>query len=93
MAYQYNQNPYQQHQGYNQQGYGQPPPHQAVPGVDLWAIFQRVDRDRSGQISTKELQEALSNGTWKPFNPETVRLMIGSLNQAHLVAWSVNYFA
>jgi len=44
---------------------------------NLYEMFQRVDRDRSGQITTKELQEALSNGTWKPFNPETVRLMIG----------------
>lgn len=32
---------------------------------------------RSGQISVDELQRALSNGTWNPFNPETCRLMIG----------------
>lgn len=54
------------------------------PGVDpnfLWGVFQRVDRDRSGQISSKELQEALSNGTWQPFNPETVRLMIGMFDK------------
>lgn len=37
----------------------------------------RVDKDRSGYISADELQQALSNGTWNPFNPETVRLMIG----------------
>ncbi|KAI5716098.1 hypothetical protein M8J76_000967 [Diaphorina citri] len=42
----------------------------------LWNIFQGVDRDRSGFISADELQHALSNGTWTPFNPETVRLMI-----------------
>lgn len=47
----------------------------------LWGIFQRVDRDRSGAISGKELQEALSNGTWTPFNPETVRLMIGMFDK------------
>lgn len=40
-------------------------------------MFCRVDRDRSGYISADELQAALSNGTWSPFNPETVRLMIG----------------
>lgn len=40
-------------------------------------IFYRVDKDRSGYISADELQQALSNGTWNPFNPETVRLMIG----------------
>ncbi|PIO73583.1 EF hand [Teladorsagia circumcincta] len=27
--------------------------------------------------SVDELQRALSNGTWNPFNPETCRLMIG----------------
>jgi len=40
-------------------------------------VFIRVDKDRSGAISADELQQALSNGTWTPFNPETVRLMIG----------------
>ncbi|KAJ8980896.1 hypothetical protein NQ317_011196 [Molorchus minor] len=43
----------------------------------LWDVFQRVDRDRSGFINVDELASALSNGTWSPFNPETVRLMIG----------------
>ncbi|KAG8236866.1 hypothetical protein J437_LFUL017231 [Ladona fulva] len=47
----------------------------------LWNIFQRVDRDRSGYISADELQQALSNGTWTPFNPETVRLMIGMFDK------------
>jgi len=37
-----------------------------------------VDKDRSGAISAEELQQALSNGTWTPFNPETIRLMIGT---------------
>ncbi|KXJ16424.1 Programmed cell death protein 6 [Exaiptasia diaphana] len=60
-----------------QQPYGQ-------PGYDqnyLWNIFQRVDKDRSGAISSEELQQALSNGTWTPFNPETVRLMIGMFDR------------
>nr|XP_015930737.1 programmed cell death protein 6 isoform X4 [Parasteatoda tepidariorum] len=43
----------------------------------LWNIFQGVDKDKSGFITSTELQSALSNGTWRPFNPETVRLMIG----------------
>uniref|UniRef100_A0A6M2DKA6 Programmed cell death protein 6 n=1 Tax=Xenopsylla cheopis TaxID=163159 RepID=A0A6M2DKA6_XENCH len=47
----------------------------------LWDVFQRVDRDRSGYISADELQVALSNGTWNPFNPETVRLMIGMFDK------------
>jgi Ca2+-binding EF-hand superfamily protein len=44
---------------------------------DLATIFRNVDKDNSGQISSDELQRALSNGTWTPFNPETCRLMIG----------------
>ncbi|CAI4222501.1 unnamed protein product [Auanema sp. JU1783] len=44
---------------------------------NLQNIFASVDKDRSGQISVNELQLALSNGTWNPFNPETCRLMIG----------------
>ncbi|XP_074646117.1 programmed cell death protein 6-like isoform X2 [Tubulanus polymorphus] len=49
----------------------------------LWNIFQKVDKDRSGAINTTELQQALSNGTWTPFNPETVRLMIGMFDRDH----------
>lgn len=55
-------------------------------GVDqqfLWGVFSKVDRDRSGAISSHELQQALSNGTWTPFNPETVRLMIGMFDKDH----------
>lgn len=47
----------------------------------LWDVFQRVDRDKSGAITADELQQALSNGTWTPFNPETVRLMIGMFDK------------
>lgn len=39
-----------------------------------------MDRDRSGRINADELQLALSNGTWSPFNKETVRLMIGIIS-------------
>ncbi|XP_064466609.1 programmed cell death protein 6-like [Ornithodoros turicata] len=55
-----------------------------VPRADrnyLQGLFQNVDRDRSGAISATELQSALSNGTWKPFNPETVRMMIGMFDR------------
>ncbi|OWF34748.1 Programmed cell death protein 6 [Mizuhopecten yessoensis] len=74
-----------------QQGYGQP---QAPPpgGVDqgfLWNVFQKVDKDRSGQISTKELGDALSNGSWTPFNPETIRLMIGMFDRDN--SGSINF--
>ncbi|XP_039298836.1 programmed cell death protein 6 isoform X2 [Nilaparvata lugens] len=54
----------------------------ALPNQEfLWGIFQKVDKDRSGYISADELQLALSNGTWTPFNPETVRLMIGMFDK------------
>lgn len=46
-------------------------------------LFCRVDRDRSGNISSDELQVALSNGTWTPFNKETVRLMIGMFDKGN----------
>jgi len=79
MSYGYGQ-PGQQ-QAYAQQQQPQRPP---APGVDqnfLWGVFQNVDKDRSGQISAVELTTALSNGTWQPFNPETVRLMIGMFDK------------
>lgn len=54
----------------------------APPNRDfLWSVFQSVDKDRSGYISVNELQTALSNGTWTPFNPETVRLMISMFDK------------
>lgn len=77
--------------GQQQQGY-QGNPQQAPPGVDpnfLWGVFQRVDKDRSGQISVNELQSALSNGSWTPFNPETVRLMIGMFDRDN--SGSINF--
>ncbi|CAN0072351.1 programmed cell death protein 6 [Lethenteron reissneri] len=47
----------------------------------LWTMFQRVDKDRSGAISANELQQALSNGTWTPFNMQTVQLMMGMFDR------------
>lgn len=47
----------------------------------LWHVFQQVDKDRSASITAVELGQALSNGTWTPFNPETVRLMIGMFDR------------
>ncbi|XP_071533096.1 programmed cell death protein 6 [Panulirus ornatus] len=44
-------------------------------------VFQLVDKDRSGAIDSRELQSALSNGNWMPFNPDTVRLMIGMFDK------------
>ncbi|ORX92448.1 programmed cell death protein [Basidiobolus meristosporus CBS 931.73] len=49
----------------------------------LLAWFQSVDRDNSGDITAQELQVALSNGSWTPFNMETVRLMINMFDRDH----------
>jgi Ca2+-binding EF-hand superfamily protein len=58
--------------------YGQP----AAPDRNfLYSVFQKVDRDGSGSINANELQSALSNGTFSPFNPETCRLMIGMFDR------------
>lgn len=53
------------------------------PGADptLWNWFVTVDRDRSGQITANELQQALLNGNWSHFNSETCRLMIGMFDR------------
>ncbi|KAK7115326.1 programmed cell death protein 6-like isoform X1 [Littorina saxatilis] len=76
MAYNYGQQ--QQQQQYRPPGPAGPAP---VDPNFLGGIFQRVDKDKSGQISSAELASALSNGTWTPFNPETVRLMIGMFDR------------
>ena len=43
----------------------------------MYQWFVTVDTDKSGQITAMELQQALTNGNWSHFNPETCRLMIG----------------
>ncbi|XP_037288791.2 programmed cell death protein 6 [Rhipicephalus microplus] len=45
-------------------------------------IFNKVDKDRRGRVDAVELQQCLSNGTWKPFNPETVRMMINIFDRS-----------
>jgi len=58
-------------------GYGQPP--QVDPQVQQW--FAAVDQDRSGRITSEELQRALVNTNWSQFNQETCRLMIGMFDK------------
>jgi len=50
------------------------PPHGADP--QLWSWFSSVDKDRSGSISAAELQRALINGDWTPFDLDTVKLLM-----------------
>ncbi|KAF9931338.1 Programmed cell death protein 6 [Mortierella antarctica] len=82
---QYAPPPAQQHAQPGYGGYQAPPPHQApaqppapaaTPEANLRYWFDAVDSDRSGHLSTEELQRALVNGDWTPFNIETVRLMM-----------------
>ncbi|XP_057224346.1 programmed cell death protein 6 isoform X2 [Malurus melanocephalus] len=58
----------------------------------LWNVFQRVDKDRSGIISDNELQQALSNGTWTPFNPATVRSILGMFDRENKGGVNFNEF-
>jgi len=63
--------------GYRAGGFApqqQAPPHGADP--QLWATFTSVDMDRSGHISPPELQRALINGDWSPFDLDTVKLLM-----------------
>ncbi|KAI0785735.1 hypothetical protein C8Q75DRAFT_774348 [Abortiporus biennis] len=60
-------------------GYGAPPPPSGPPaGADpqLWNWFAAVDTDRSGHITVHELQKALINGDWTPFDLDTVKLLM-----------------
>uniref|UniRef100_A0A0B6ZMU8 Peflin n=1 Tax=Arion vulgaris TaxID=1028688 RepID=A0A0B6ZMU8_9EUPU len=65
------------------------------PGVDpeLWTWFQTVDTDSSGKISATELQQALMNGNWSPFNTETCRLMIGMFDKDRNGSIDIHEFA
>ncbi|XP_036375096.1 programmed cell death protein 6-like isoform X1 [Megalops cyprinoides] len=65
------------HNQYRASQYSNAPPDQAF----LWDIFRRVDKDQSGAISDTELQQALSNGTWMPFNPVTIRSIISMFDR------------
>ncbi|CAG8588580.1 11269_t:CDS:2 [Paraglomus brasilianum] len=82
MSYQTPYNNQQRH--YSTYGAAPPPNYgrrQTAPpgaGVDpmLYHWFQAIDTDKSGTLTTEELQRALLNGDWSPFNMETVRLMM-----------------
>lgn len=57
------------------------------PGADpqLWSWFTAVDTDRSGQLTVDELQRALVNGDWSPFNIETVRTMVNMFDTGNRI--------
>ena len=55
-----------------------------VPDQQLYGWFKAVDTDGSGQLSADELQRALINGDWSPFNIETVRLMVNMFDSGNV---------
>jgi len=66
---------------YYQNPYGAPPVNPQVQ-----SMFAAVDKDRSGHITATELQAALINSNWSPFNEvriETCRLMISMFDRDH----------
>ncbi|KAI9592663.1 hypothetical protein BDF19DRAFT_450557 [Syncephalis fuscata] len=70
-----NQNPYPPSSVGGPGSWNQPrPPAGADP--QLWAWFKAIDMDGNGELTCEELQQALVNGDWQPFNIETVRLMM-----------------
>ncbi|TFK22646.1 EF-hand [Coprinopsis marcescibilis] len=60
--------------GFQAPGGARPPP----PGADpqLWGWFAAVDTDRSGVINAQELERALINGDWTPFDIDTVKMLM-----------------
>ncbi|KAG8704068.1 hypothetical protein FRC08_002475 [Ceratobasidium sp. 394] len=67
------------------------PPHGADP--QLWNWFVTVDEDRSGQISATELQRALVNGNWSPFDLDTTKMLMGIFDVDHSGSINFNEFA
>ncbi|CAL1711682.1 unnamed protein product [Somion occarium] len=55
---------------------GPPPAPPAGADPQLWSWFTSVDLDRSGHITANELQKALINGDWSPFDLDTVKLLM-----------------
>ncbi|KAJ1923225.1 hypothetical protein IWQ60_006005 [Tieghemiomyces parasiticus] len=84
-------------------GYGGYPPQQQAPPPQqaaatpsretLYQWFQAVDTDKSGALSAGELQRALMNGDWSPFNIETVRMMVNMFDKDNSGTIEFNEFA
>ncbi|CAO3573562.1 unnamed protein product [Mortierella alpina] len=91
--YQQYQNQLQQQQQQQQQQQGRRTSTQAaVVQSSLKDWFDAVDTDRSGSLSCEELQRALMNGDWTPFNVETVRLMMNMFDRDNDGTISFNEF-
>ncbi|KAI9032633.1 hypothetical protein CLU79DRAFT_727211 [Phycomyces nitens] len=73
-----NRGQYQNPQNQQSPTYAQRPISQGRPAQDNHLVdwFRAVDTDGSGELTVEELQRALVNGDWSPFNIETVRMMV-----------------
>lgn len=71
-----------------------PPPQGPPPGANaqLWGWFKAVDTDNSGQLTVDELQRALINGDWSPFNIETVRTMVNMFDSGIVYRYLLRVF-
>lgn len=76
--------------GFSQTRYAQMP-----PGADpqLWQWFTTVDFDRSGAITVNELQQALVNGDWSPFDLDTIKLLMSIFDTDRSGTIGFNEFA
>ncbi|THU83479.1 EF-hand [Dendrothele bispora CBS 962.96] len=88
-------------------GYGQLPPPGAPggfaagrpmgapPGADpqLWNWFAAVDTDNSGHITAQELERALMNGDWSPFDIDTVKMLMSIFDTDRSGTIGFNEFA
>ncbi|KIY46125.1 EF-hand [Fistulina hepatica ATCC 64428] len=59
----------------------------------LWEWFSSVDTDRSGQITATELQRALINGDWTPFDLDTVKMLLNIFDTDRSGSIGFNEFA
>ncbi|KAF9192816.1 Alpha-1 3/1 6-mannosyltransferase alg-2 [Haplosporangium sp. Z 11] len=91
---QHQQQQYQQYQNVVQQQLQQGRRNSAQLAVQssLKDWFDAVDTDHSGSLSCEELQRALMNGDWTPFNVETVRLMMNMFDRDNDGTISFNEF-
>ncbi|KAH9962480.1 hypothetical protein BJV74DRAFT_880033 [Russula compacta] len=62
-------------------------------GGGLWSWFVSVDTDRSGAITVVELQRALVNGDWTPFDLDTVKLLMSIFDADRSGTIGFNEFA
>ncbi|KAK3826033.1 MAG: hypothetical protein J3Q66DRAFT_436987 [Benniella sp.] len=90
---QFQQQQYQQYQNaVQQQQHRSTGSQQAAVQSSLKDWFDAVDTDRSGNLTCEELQRALMNGDWTPFNVETVRLMMNMFDRDNDGTISFNEF-